>query len=286
MSNSLVSVCIPTYNGAQFIVEAIDSVLSQTYANIEIIISDDKSIDGTLELIDRYIEKSQFPIYTYTNEVRGIGNNWNNSVRKANGKYIKFLFQDDVLLPNCIEKMCDVLELQPSAGLVASKRDFIIEDNVNRDKINDWLNLYSDLQKHLNLDYNPYATINKSIFKSKEFYTAPVNFIGEPSAVMFKKSLVESIGYFRNDLNQFLDFEYWFRILKKSSILIINDKLIKFRIHEKQATQQNRGKMQNDVAVFKKIMNEDFFWLLSRYRQKQLFLEFNFIGKQINRFLK
>jgi glycosyltransferase involved in cell wall biosynthesis len=285
MGSSLVSVCIPTYNGVEFIVEALDSVLSQTYSNIEIIISDDKSTDGTLDLVNSYISKSQFPIYIYINEIRGIGNNWNNSMKRANGKYIKFLFQDDVLLPNCIEKMFEAFKLHPRAGMVASKRDFLIDANVDEDKISDWLKIYADLQKHLDLTYNPDATISKSIFKTKYFYTAPINFIGEPSAVMFKKSLVDKIGYFREDLNQFLDFEYWFRILKNTPIIILNEKLIKFRIHEKQATQQNRGNMKNDVAVFKKILYDDFFWLLSIYQQKKLFLRFNPLGQYLVNYL-
>nr|WP_321233415.1 glycosyltransferase [uncultured Psychroserpens sp.] len=283
--NPLISVCIPTYNGAQFICEAMDSVLNQTYSNIEIIVSDDTSNDNTLELVNKYIDKSQFPIYIYTNVDRGIGNNWNNSMQKANGKYIKFLFQDDVLLPNCIEMMYNGLELKPNAGLVACKREFIIDDNVDRDKIDNWLKIYGDLQNHLNLDFKPVALITKSIFKSKQFYAAPVNFVGEPSAVMFKKNLIDDIGYFRDDLNQFLDFEYWFQILKKTPIIILKDSLIKFRIHENQATQKNKGKMSNDIAILKKILYKEFFWLLSRYRQKQLFLEFNPLGKLINKLL-
>ena len=109
MEKPLVSVCIPTYNGSEYIVEALESVLNQTYKNIEIIVSDDKSSDKTLDLVRQCAKTSKFPIVIYTNEFRGIGNNWNNSIKKANGKYIKFLFQDDILLPNCIDLMCKSL---------------------------------------------------------------------------------------------------------------------------------------------------------------------------------
>ena len=286
MEKPLVSVCIPTYNGSEYIVEALESVLNQTYKNIEIIVSDDKSSDKTLDLVRQCAKTSKFPIVIYTNEFRGIGNNWNNSIKKANGKYIKFLFQDDILLPNCIDLMCKSLELETNAGLVACKRDFIIEKSVDNENITNWLKTYGDLQDHLKLDFKPYATITKSIFKSKHFFSAPVNFVGEPSAVMFKNKLVDNVGYFREDFNQFLDFEYWFRILRRTPIIILDDSLIKFRIHEKQATQQNKGKMASDVAVFKKILYKDFFWLLSKYRQKQLFLEFNPLGTLIKKILK
>ncbi|MEY8848349.1 glycosyltransferase [Psychroserpens sp. XS_ASV72] len=277
-STPLVSVCIPTYNGAKFIEAALDSVLEQTYSNIEIIVSDDTSNDQTLELIKSYIPKTKFPITIHSNDTRGIGYNWNNCMKYANGDFIKFLFQDDIMMPDCVAEMVKGFHLVPQAGLVACKRSFIVDENVNSKSVDDWLEVYGDLQQHLNLDYNPVAVITKSIFKSDKFYSAPVNFVGEPTAVMFKRDLIKTLGWFRNDLNQFLDFEYWFRILKEMPIVIIDKKLIEFRIHQNQATQQNKGKMANDVAVFKRILYKDYFWLLSRYRKKQLFLEFNPIG--------
>ena len=87
----LVSVCIPTYNGAPFLQEALDSVSQQTYRNIEVIISDDASNDKTLEIIQDFKAKASFPVSIYHHEPKGIGANWNNCIRKANGKFIKFL---------------------------------------------------------------------------------------------------------------------------------------------------------------------------------------------------
>ena len=101
----LVSICIPTYNGAKFIKEAMDSAIAQTYANLEIIVSDDASKDGTLSIIESYKNKTLIPIHIYNHNPEGIGANWNHSVSKAQGDYIKFLFQDDILEPTCIERM-------------------------------------------------------------------------------------------------------------------------------------------------------------------------------------
>jgi len=283
MNNPLISVCIPTYNGAKYIEAAFASVYNQTYTNIEIIVSDDASSDNTLELIKNHKSESKFPIRIYPHKPSGIGANWNNCMRQANGDYIKFLFQDDLLEPTCIANMVQVFQENPQIGLVCCKRHVLIELEGDKAKTENWLQVYGDLQEHLNLIYNPTGIINKRFFKSKQFYKTPVNVIGEPSAVMFRRDLVETNGWFREDMTQFLDFEYWFRILKKKDIAVINKKLISFRMHANQATQQNKGKMQNDVAIFKRLLYTDYFWLLNKSRKKQLFLQFNRIGNILSK---
>ncbi|MEZ4802521.1 MAG: glycosyltransferase [Gelidibacter sp.] len=281
MDNPLVSICIPTYNGAQFIADAMDSILGQDYDPIEIIVSDDDSKDETLKIIDSYQAKTNFPIRIVRHFPSGIGSNWNNSLQHAQGDYIKFLFQDDVLKPDCIKDMVFVLENNPKIGLVACKRDFIIEGEENDINFQKWLNTYSNLQKHLNLNYNPVAILDKSFFKSPLFYKQPLNIIGEPSAVMFRRSLINKIGNFREDLKQNLDIEYWFRTLKYTSIGILNKKLIFFRIHSGQATQKNKGAIGNDSKILSKLLYSDYFWLVNKTRQKQLFLRHNSLGKLI-----
>lgn len=235
MPTSLVSICIPTYNGAQFIAKTMDSALSQTYSNIEIVVSDDASIDMTLSIIALYKEKTKIPINIYHHVPNGIGANWNNTIKQANGEYIKFLFQDDVLLPNCIEDMMNVIESNRSIDLVACKRTFIIEPL--------YLNWYTkiqiertkNLQQLLNLSYtNGISFLDSSLFSSDAFFKAPYNKIGEPSVVLFKKSIIDTVGYFNENLKQVLDFEFYYRILKKSKIAILNKELVKFRLHNDQ----------------------------------------------------
>ena len=73
MHNSpLVSICIPTYNGQQFIAEAISSALAQTYKNLEIIVSDDASKDDTLSIIKNHTSKTQIPIHIFNHKPIGI----------------------------------------------------------------------------------------------------------------------------------------------------------------------------------------------------------------------
>lgn len=273
----MVSICIPTYNGAKFLAEAMDSAIAQTYKNLEIIVSDDASKDDTLKIIASYKEKTDIPIIIYDHKPSGIGANWNNCIKKANGEYIKFLFQDDILYLDCIEKMVTLFSEHTNLGLVACKRDFIIENP--SEVINDWIKNYSNLQQQFEED-TAITYLDKSFFKRQDFISPPLNNkIGEPPTVLFKKSTIESIGYFDESLQQILDYVFYYRLLKKYSIAIINEPLVAFRIHNSQATNVNRNRKINDYKLYDKILYNEFYKLLHPSQQKRLTAKFSIFTK-------
>lgn len=278
----LISVCIPTYNGEKYLQETLESIQLQTYSNVELIISDDSSIDKTLDIIKKFKVISKYPVFLYHHNPTGIGSNWNNCIKKANGELIKFLFQDDVMEYNCLERMVSVYNKNPQAGLIASKRSFIVEKNVIGETTNNWIEKYRDLQiglQHQNADI---LILDKAVFKRSDFRKSPLNKIGEPSVVLFRKDIVNQIGYFRTDLKQILDYEYWYRILKRNTIVIINEQLVRFRIHEDQATNVNREKAINDYSLYDKILYKEYFNLLSEENKLRLRHKFSLILR-INR---
>lgn len=270
----LVSICIPTYNGDKYLASALESIEQQTYKNIEVIVSDDNSQDNTISIVKDFKNRVEFPVHIYHHNPTGIGSNWNNSIKNAKGEFIKFLFQDDVLLPNCIELMLRVILSDNEIELVASKRILLLEDV--RDEITaKWVLEYRDLQKDLGLKGKEVYLLNKDLFKDPNFLKSPLNKIGEPTAVLFKKSIVNKYGFFREDLEQILDFEFYYRILKKGKIAIINKELVGFRLHALQATNVNRKKSIGDYQEYEKILYNNFFWNLEFITQKRLFLKFN-----------
>ncbi|MGI2130657.1 glycosyltransferase family 2 protein [Shewanella baltica] len=102
MSNPLVSVFIPSYNNAHFIAECLNSVIAQTYQNIEIVVSDDNSSDNTLDVLDSYKDS----IRLYKNSVNlGMVDNYNKSTVLCKADYIFFLDSDDFIDSQCIEIM-------------------------------------------------------------------------------------------------------------------------------------------------------------------------------------
>jgi len=111
----LVSVIMPTYNSAEFVSESIDSVLSQTYQNIELIISDDCSSDNTMEILEDYAKRDERIIIQQNEKNGGAGVSRNNSISKAHGQYIAFCDSDDRWIPKKLEKQIEFMKKQDIA---------------------------------------------------------------------------------------------------------------------------------------------------------------------------
>ena len=123
MIEPLVSVCIPTFNGAEFIRQTLDSILCQTYKNLEIIIRDDCSADNTVEILYSFVD-NRIKI-EIASENTGGTQNWNNVTSEIKGKYLKVVCQDDILDQNCIEKEVHTIETNPAASFCWSRRRII-----------------------------------------------------------------------------------------------------------------------------------------------------------------
>jgi glycosyltransferase involved in cell wall biosynthesis len=280
----LVSICIPTYNGSKYIKEAIVSAVSQTYKNIEIIISDDNSKDDTLDIIKFLMSDTNVSYIIYNHKPQGIGENWNNCVRKANGEFIKFLLQDDVLESGCIEKMVNLSVLDSNIGLVYCKRKIIYDSN--NDVHLKWLSRNQNLHnKWYKLKVNKFVIEGKEYLKDYNLMREPLNKIGEPTAVLLKKECFDKVGFFNKELKQTLDFEYWYRLMKYFKIGFIEEDLVSFRLHSEQATFINQFKFENEINILYKSMYKNVFWQLHPYRQWKLFKSVSELG-DIIRFLK
>jgi len=267
---NLVSICIPTYNGEKYLSDTLDSIICQSYTNFEIIIGDDSSEDNTFEIISKYKNIIKQPIKIFRNKRRlGIGANWNNSITQATGKYIKMLFQDDIMMPTCLERFVQILESDPNIGLVACKREFILDDDY-RVEAENWLKLHENLQKSLMGSTFEDGILDKSFIKSKLFFTVPLNKIGEPSCTMFRRDLIQKVGYFNMKLRQKLDYEFYYRILKYTKIKVTEDKLVVFRLHSNQATVYNNRNHLDETSLYEMSMLKNMFWQLS-FKQR-LFL--------------
>jgi glycosyltransferase involved in cell wall biosynthesis len=178
----LVSVCIPTRNGAPFIEEALNSIIAQEYKNIEVIVSDDESTDNTLEVIKEFKIKVDFPVFIYSHKPSGIGANWNNCLKKANGELIKFLFQDDVLFAPCIKEMIQVFDQDINIGLVASKRTILVDDP-DEDQL-EWIFHYGDQRKEEVVFVNRMLILDNKFLKKISLLKHPTSEIGVPTGVL------------------------------------------------------------------------------------------------------
>ena len=254
----LVSVCVPTYHGEKYIAEAIQSVVNQEYTNLEVIISDDQSQDKTLEIAASILEKSDIPFKIIAHQPCGIGENWNNAIRNANGVYIKLLFQDDVLHKDCIRKMVLEIEKNKSIGCVFCTRTILYTDYETNKH---WLDHYKNLQNGLGL-LDKQVINGQQFLKRADLLTEPMNKIGEPPTTLIRKRCFETVGFFDNTLVQALDLEYWYRIMTKFDLVFIDEELISFRLHEEQQSSRNKKRVIKDFVRFPFILFKRYFWYL------------------------
>ncbi|MBD1830176.1 glycosyltransferase [Microcoleus vaginatus GB1-A2] len=264
-----VSICIPTYNGEAFIGEALKSALAQTYPNIELIISDDGSTDRTIAIAQSFQLQTSVDFRIVLHRNYGLSQNWNFCISQATGQYIKFLFQDDLLAPECIEKMVALAQQNPEIGMVFSPRGITIADNESNPILRGASQSIKDL--HKNWSNLKSIQTGKELLADTNCLNNPINKIGEPSTVLIAARVFEEIGLFDSGLSQYVDLDMWWRIMGNYHIGFVDEKLSSLRIHPEQQTWKNfaAGENHKDVVRFyKKLLNSpDYSFLDQQIKQ-------------------
>ena len=208
-SNILFSVVIPTYNRAGIIGKTIESILSQTYSNLELIIVDDGSTDNTREIVESY-QDNRIRYFWKENEERSIARNF--GINKAKGEYLSFLDDDDLYLPEFFEEFYKniIAEDIPVAIFMC---DEYTEDESGKKKLNYIL-------KHL---------INNPVRMLWEIQTSIRPFVIHRD--IFKEEL------FKEDCPYGEDFHLAIRIVLKYPLFYISKPLSVNKIHENQGTR-------------------------------------------------
>ncbi|MGL6283626.1 MAG: glycosyltransferase family 2 protein, partial [Microcoleaceae cyanobacterium] len=241
----LVSICIPTYNGERFIREALASTINQTYQPLEIIVSDDHSQDQTVAIVQEFQAKNpQINCRLLQHKNYGLVGNLNFCIEQASGKYIKFLFQDDLLLPNCVLEMVKLAESDPEIGLVFSPRQVILSPDAENNE--NCLAAYRGTQ-NLYKDWSNLQTIQtgQTLLSDAHWMQYRLNKIGEPTTVLIPKEVFHKVGKFDPNLQQLLDVDMWFRIMGHYKVGFVDQNLSQLRIHPRQQTQINLVTGQN-----------------------------------------
>lgn len=227
----LVSILIRSYNQINFLKEALESAISQTYPNIEIIIGDDSTNDKVKEFVKPYLREYDY-IFYYKNKKERPDNGYQNHVncyKQSRGEYINFLNHDDILHPQKIERMMGQFMQHPNLSLVTSFRQPI-------DGAGNKLPLKGAFLKIFEKD-----TMLKGQKLSQLVVSNLLNFIGEPSAVLFKKRYidVQELNYFNGIRYKNIgDVANWFTLLQYGDGVYMSDALSYFRLHSDQNSQK------------------------------------------------
>lgn len=240
MSNEpLVSVCIPSYNHARFLPEAIESVLAQTYPNVELIIVDDGSTDDSLSIARQY--EAKYPdliqVHTHPNGAnRGISATANLAYGFSKGKYWSGLPSDDILCKDKLEKQVKYLEANPEIGFVYSYGDYIDERSNN---------LPGRFGRDITGDADPLESIIRG------------NVIPGMS-VLARREAVEKVGLHDENLI-YSDWDYWLRFFAHCKGGFIPESLVEYRIHSYNTSVGIPSTLNNSHAleVYLKLQNAD-----------------------------
>jgi len=215
-----VSVCIPSYNYARYLPDAVGSVLAQTFTDHELIIVDNCSTDDTEEVVAGFV-RSGVPLRFHRND-RNLGQagNFNRCIELARGRYVQILCADDTLEPTCLAKLATALDGHPSASLAGAAR-FLVDGRLSPVKILAYSDRFAEERGH--------DVILRCLLKG--------NLIGEPSSVMFRKDL--AARGFTDRYRQIIDLEMWFHLLEQGDFVFLPEPLSKFRQHGGQQTWEN-----------------------------------------------
>ncbi len=219
----LVSIICLCYNHARYLREALNSVLAQTYPNIEIIIADDASTDGSISIINEYCAK--FTQLTFIQNKQNQGNcaSFNRAFLQSSGDYVIDFATDDILLPNRVaSQVAHFQSLDQSFGVIYSDAELIDEDS----KTQGWF--YRKLTDGTLSPAPQSGYIYEQLLK-RHFISAPT--------MMMKREVLEKLGGYDESL-AYEDFDFWVRSAKYYQYFFQNEVLIKRRLHSQQLSKQ------------------------------------------------
>lgn len=241
-----ISVCIPMYNGQKYLRECLDSVLAQAYPDFEVLMVDDRSNDGTPEIAREYASRDPRFRLVRNEANLGLVKNWNRCVELAQGEWIKFVFQDDLLAPLCLKRMID--SASPEDALISCGRTILFEPGIS-DEIK---KRYHDIPAMESL-FGALTKIDAGTFAGAVL-DAPLNFIGEPTAVMVHRSVFGRYGYFNHSFAHLCDMEYWFRVGVHTGLVYVPETLATFRAHRDSRSAENFAYLDLQSSYFDEVM--------------------------------
>lgn len=241
-----VSVCIPVYNGEKYLAECLDSVLTQSFWDIEVIIVDDQSTDGSMDIARSYAKLDKRIQIHENPENLGLVGNWNRALELVSTDYVKYVFQDDIIYPDCISRMMDVMQTY-DCPVAACARGFVIEANASK-------NIRNYFQKKIKKPEHFFGAtdyISPQRFGEVASRFPLDNLVGEPSVLLFRKSACEKAGLFDDTFSQFVDFEFALRLISHFGIVFIPDILAYFRVHGGAQSDKNTSQNRSEEKYFK-----------------------------------
>ena len=223
MQKGKVSVIIPNFNYARYLAGAVESVLTQTYPDIELIVVDDGSTDASRDILMNYGES----IHTIFQQNQGVSAARNNGVAASGGEFVAFLDADDEWLPTKVEKQVAMFSEDPDLGLVHVG---VNEIDADGDSI------------RLRLEGSSGDATRELLLIGRK------GVLGGGSGLMVRRTVFDGVGGFDTRLSTSADWEFFFRVASRYRIGFVADVLMKYRFHNTNM-RGNVGAMEHDMTL-------------------------------------
>jgi len=224
----LVTITILTYNSGEFIADTLESIKLQTYQNLDLIISDDASQDITLEVVHKWISKTENKKRFNSIEIvevpynTGVSANCNRGIKAARGEWVKFIAGDDILLPNCIEDNMKFVKENPESKVIFSQ--VMVYNNTFEDK--NYVRCTPEKYPYniMHKDLTAEDQYNLLILSDRVTYT--------PSYFFNKKTLLNVGGY--DETNRLVeDYPMWLKLTQSGvKLYYFHKRTTGYRIHQ------------------------------------------------------
>jgi glycosyltransferase involved in cell wall biosynthesis len=206
MQKGLVSVIVPNYNYARYLGEAIDSVLAQTYADIELIVVDDGSTDGSRAVIESYGDR----VTAIFQQNRGVSAARNSGVAASSGEFVAFLDADDAWLGQKAERQVEQLSADAGMGLVhVGVREIDADGQTIGERLD---GMSGEVAEELLLFERPVI-------------------LGGGSGLMTTRAVLEKVGGFDEQMSTSADWDMFVRIASSYRVAFIPEVLLRYRVH-------------------------------------------------------
>jgi glycosyltransferase involved in cell wall biosynthesis len=225
-----VSVVLATYNYGRYLAGALDSVLGQTFNDLEVIVIDDGSTDETQQVVKPYLSNPR--VRYFTTDHCGQPAAKNAGIRLTRAPLIAFLDADDLWLPTKLEKQVALFSKNPNLGVVYSRR-FLIDEHGR--------------QLHLTQPALPRGQVLDAMFRQ--------NFICFSSAVV-RRSVLEDVGLFDTDLALAIDYDLWLRIAQRYPFDYVDEPLVKYRTGHASLSRRTEERLKTAARIMARFLSE------------------------------
>ncbi len=232
---SAVSILIPTYNPrSDFLIAALQSLQAQSFSGWTALIHDDCSNKEVRSVVAPFLADPRFRFETSAKRM-GIGGNWNACAEHSDSPIVAFLFQDDLWSPEYLQNAIQALECHPTAGFVTLDHRYEGNDDMTT------MPLYEAVRNFKKKNIRSGLHEGKELLRFWINHELHPNIIGEPSFVVMRRPLMQQAGKFLTDMPQFLDTEYWLRLLTITDCVCLMDREYGvFRVHKDGASAMNQ----------------------------------------------